>query len=762
MSKVATAAATALCAAVLAITTVRAAEFEPRAQPVEVSPVQPLPLEGVIRRFLPSGAQRQLRASWQRWAPEAERALVVRLKRLPPRWRLRVDAFRRRATRPGGRQLGLAATAALLALLIAIRLRRRGDVVVSIEYPAEFRGSFSVRILRRRSLARRTPRRLRALQGRAASTRITRHMVARETQFHGFRPGRHWISVEGELRDSVSGAVHREFFEVRSVNVRALQTIRTEFDFSPTLCPLTVAVAWNGQPAVQASVALGGQPQSLRYTHGGRARLEAPLGKHRVVVGSSDRVAECEVEVESLRPFSIDVDLGGSQVLFKGCPHAVEPYLRGDLSAAARALADEGQAELSKRFQARVHESNGQTQRAAALYRQGGDWENAVRLLSQVPEGDPSFADACVILADYFESEGDLEQAISKLEQAIAAAPDEMELPELYSRLAILLEQCEALPRALDVLEQLRAKDPDHPSLNTRIETLRKKISREFHTSGRRSDEPWPGGSRYQILEQIGAGGMGVVFRARDRRLGREVALKRLPENLKDHPMAVALFRREARAAAALNHPNIVTLFDADEEDGRFFITMELLSGDPLSLLRRRFRHLEARDVALLGRQVAAGLHYAHESRIIHRDIKPPNLFFTCDKVLKIMDFGLAKMIEEVRRRTTVLGGTPFYMAPELSSGVGVDTPVDMYALGITLFELLTGRVPFRDGDVAHDHRHTQPPDPRDLVEGVPDALASLILELLAKRPQDRPSAAAARDRLDVLARLPGRATPSC
>jgi serine/threonine protein kinase len=170
---------------------------------------------------------------------------------------------------------------------------------------------------------------------------------------------------------------------------------------------------------------------------------------------------------------------------------------------------------------------------------------------------------------------------------------------------------------------------------------------------------------------------------------------------------------------------------------------MELLEGMPLQQILRQRGRLGPRDAAKLGLQIANGLHYAHEQRIVHRDIKTGNLFFTRGKVIKVMDFGLAKMVEEVRRASTVIGGTPYYMAPEQSLGEAVDHRADLYALGVTFYELLTGRVPFKDGDVAFHHRHTPVPDPRELVPELPQAWAELVLELLAKKPDDRPASAA-------------------
>jgi len=276
-----------------------------------------------------------------------------------------------------------------------------------------------------------------------------------------------------------------------------------------------------------------------------------------------------------------------------------------------------------------------------------------------------------------------------------------------------------------------------------RIEGLRKRRSKANSSA---SDMATVSGAadafsqefRYEILEEVGRGGMGIVFKARDRRLGRVVALKRLPDNLRDHPKAVELFLREARAAASLNHPNIVTLFDAGQEGDTFFITMELLEGMPLQKILQSRKRLNAPHVVKLGGQIATGLQYAHEEGIVHRDIKTANLFFTNKKTMKIMDFGLAKMTEEVRRSTTVIGGTPYYMAPEQSAGERVDHRADLYALGVTFYELLVGRVPFREGDVAFHHRHTQPPDPREEAPDIPDAVAALVLKLLEKRPGDR------------------------
>jgi tetratricopeptide (TPR) repeat protein len=389
-------------------------------------------------------------------------------------------------------------------------------------------------------------------------------------------------------------------------------------------------------------------------------------------------------------------------------------------------------------------EKQGESFAAAELALEHEDVSRAIRNFQQVGPRDDHYFVACRTLASLFSEQGKLELAVQKADEAITSSRPEDTSADTFVWYGNLLARAGRPERALQIFCDLADRTPDHPGVETRIEALKKEVSQREKESSATQALPAPFGetSRYQILEEIGSGGMGIVFRARDSRLGREVALKRLPDNLKNHPRAVELFLREARAAAALNHANIVTIHDVDQEDGLFFITMELMVGRPLSEVLRKRGRLAARDAARIGLQVAAGLGYAHGQRIVHRDIKTANLFFNEDRVLKIMDFGLAKMLEEVRRCSTVVGGTPYYMAPEQSAGESVDGRADLYAFGVTLFELLTGRRPFEEGDVAYQHRHSEPPDPRGFVPDIPDAFAELILQLLAKDPGERPATA--------------------
>ncbi len=254
----------------------------------------------------------------------------------------------------------------------------------------------------------------------------------------------------------------------------------------------------------------------------------------------------------------------------------------------------------------------------------------------------------------------------------------------------------------------------------------------------------------YVLLERIGEGGMGQVFKAKNWKLGRIVAVKLIRKERLANEEAVRRFHREIRAAAQLSHPNIVLAYDADEVNGTHFFAMEFVEGSDLAKLIKQHGPMPVAQACDCVRQAAVGLLHAHERGMVHRDIKPHNLLLTKQGVVKILDMGLARLThadEDGEASTTmtqegVVMGTPDYMAPEQAEeSHSVDVRADLYSLGCTLYQLLTGKVPFPGGTLIQKlkkHQFEQPMPVEQRRPDVPPAVAAVVRKLMAKRPQDR------------------------
>ncbi len=255
----------------------------------------------------------------------------------------------------------------------------------------------------------------------------------------------------------------------------------------------------------------------------------------------------------------------------------------------------------------------------------------------------------------------------------------------------------------------------------------------------------------YEILAPIGAGGMGEVFRASDPRLGRDVAIKVLSSGMAHDPERLARFQREARAVAALNHPNIVTIFSVEESAGTHFLTMELVDGQPLDRLIPE-NGLPVAQIVEIARALAEALGAAHEKGIVHRDLKPANVMVSSQGRVKVLDFGLAKEVRSpssdaatlTSANPTELGvvmGTPAYMSPEQASGHALDHRTDIFSLGVLLHEMATGRQPFEGSSSAElicAILRDTPPPVTDLRAELPSDLARIIRRCMEKDPSHR------------------------
>jgi len=251
---------------------------------------------------------------------------------------------------------------------------------------------------------------------------------------------------------------------------------------------------------------------------------------------------------------------------------------------------------------------------------------------------------------------------------------------------------------------------------------------------------------RYHIEAVLGRGGMGTVYRARDVMLQRLVALKVLHPSLTWNEKALQRFLLEAQTAARLRHPNIVTVYEVGQQDGLYFIVMELLNGEPLSTVLSRGRLPVPRMLHIL-RQVAAALDYAHQQGVIHRDVKPANVFVGPGDRVKLLDFGIAK-VAEVSGLTVSGGivGSPTYMAPEQARSEPVGSSADIYALGVLAYEMLAGRPPFAGStaQVLHAHAYATPDPARTWNPQIPVAAERVLSRALAKQPRQRYTTASA------------------
>lgn len=368
----------------------------------------------------------------------------------------------------------------------------------------------------------------------------------------------------------------------------------------------------------------------------------------------------------------------------------------------------------------------------------------------------------------------ELHQRVNEIAERLDALPEErasaFEIPDLSEASrggrpslaeAFPLDQDASQPilgaGGQDVLMPLD-RPIDHPTEDFGFESVR--------PQGRRTATPpgWPQGvpvqlaERYSVPERIGAGGNGVVYRATDVRLGRPVVLKFMVNQSLPSDVARRYFLREVQTAAALNHPNIVHIYDTGELEGVHYFSMEFVEGEPLTSYLRKNQPMQ-NNVFLLSvaEQLAEALEHAHNRGVVHRDIKPGNVLVGRDGTVKLADFGLARVIEESSYERSIICGTPYYMSPEQIEGKTVDRRADVYSFGVLLFQMLTGELPFSEGNVFVAHCTKPVPNPLDVNPDLPPAASEILLKCLQKNPAKRYQGArqVARDlRQALLSRL--------
>jgi len=358
-----------------------------------------------------------------------------------------------------------------------------------------------------------------------------------------------------------------------------------------------------------------------------------------------------------------------------------------------------------------------------------GSYERAIESLQSVPSKSSRGPEASFLLGKIFLEKGLHARARQKFENLLVDPPESARDLEVLALMATSLEQTGDALAALGYVEKIEEHDPAWPELEAWLERLQEKAWGGSVRGGQGAD------ARYALRAQIGRGGMGVVHLAQDRELERAVAIKFLPYELAAHAECLQLFRQEARAAAAMNHPNIVQIYDVTVIDARPCIVMEYVQGQTLRQLIKASGStgLSFKRLAEIGRDTCDALAYAHMQKVIHRDVKPGNIIVSDRGHAKLMDFGVSKILEREIEGQTRPRGTPQYMSPEQILGRDMDGRTDLYALGISMFEALTTVRPFRGDDVVQQQLREPLPDPRSFRADIPAELAGIIQRACAK-----------------------------
>ena len=340
-----------------------------------------------------------------------------------------------------------------------------------------------------------------------------------------------------------------------------------------------------------------------------------------------------------------------------------------------------------------------------------------------------------------FQGQGMLELAFDKFR----TCPIDDSMKDLLYNLGQDFERKRMASKALSVYQHITTKDKNYKDVEGRIKRL---SAAESGTAGgkRSSGSLLTGGSdikptlgRYEVVKELGRGAMGIVYLGKDPKIHRAVAIKtmRLDEIDADEvPDVKARFFREAESAGKLSHPNIVTIFDAGEEQDLAYFAMEVLDGVDLKDLCKKRNLLPVKRTVEIVTKVAEALDYAHSQSVVHRDIKPANIMVMPDGAVKVTDFGIAKIVTTAKTQTGIVLGTPSYMSPEQLSGAKVDGRSDLFSLGVVLFEMLTGERPFQGESVAtlmYVIANQPHPSPFDLRPDLPKTLGAVIDRALQK-----------------------------
>ncbi len=366
--------------------------------------------------------------------------------------------------------------------------------------------------------------------------------------------------------------------------------------------------------------------------------------------------------------------------------------------------------------------------------KKNADEKSALSLFQKAAKGASEYQpEALYQVGMSFLSKGMVELAYENFKKIMESHIADEKKVELLYQIGTVYEEKGIVDKAREVYSRIISRDIAYKDVAQRMERLPASTA-----AGVQKDKGQSAlDGRYENREKIGAGGMGAIFKARDRILGRTVALKVIRDDVGSDTEAIHRFIREAQSASALQHPGIVTIYDIHVESP-IYIAMEFVEG---GTLRERLKKgaLPIQEFLKMAVEICEALDAAHAKGIIHRDIKPENIMLTNDAKIKVTDFGLASFSNATKM--TVVGqilGTPLYMSPEQIKGMQTDNRSDVYSLGITFYEMLTGKAPFPDGDISYRHIHETPESPSLINPTIPDPLEKIVMRSIQKKPEDR------------------------
>jgi tetratricopeptide (TPR) repeat protein len=379
-----------------------------------------------------------------------------------------------------------------------------------------------------------------------------------------------------------------------------------------------------------------------------------------------------------------------------------------------------------------LYERAGNYFKAGEAFLLADDHQNALLNLEMLNEPDPDFLNAKAKIAGIFLIMNNPKQVIHSLEEFLKSKEIDRFNIDCFLALGQAYENLRNFKKARALYKRVLVFDSANYQIQQKLIEIRKLIDEAMELGY---------SERYEKEKEVGRGGMGIVYRARDLKLDRTVALKILKLSNVTDDSDIERFHSEARKAARMKHPNIVTVYDDVKTEKDYFISMEFIEGIDLETIIREKNPIPITDTLMIAKKLFMALNHSHQKGIIHRDIKPKNIMITYDNDVKVVDFGIAVLKEELSKKDrNFIAGTPEYMSPEQSAGRTLDHRTDIYSAGVTLFQLVTGDVPFKGSilEILDKHQHEPIPCIKELRPDAPEGIIRIIEICMAKDPGKR------------------------